>query len=88
MDSEHFYNSVLDYFEDVDEQQEVQELLIWWNRHAQLLVYNYFVFTLTILYGCRQIFPGYSSTQRAPAKDSARAIMKEKRALQKQAQAL
>jgi hypothetical protein len=87
-DSERFYNSVLDYFEDVDEQQEVQELLIWWNRYIQLLIYNYFVFELTILCGCRQIFPGYSSTQRAPAKDSALAIMKEKRALQKQAQAL
>ena len=32
----------------------------------------------------RQIFPGYSSAQRAPAKDGARAIMKEKRALRKQ----
>lgn len=81
-DSERFYNSVLDYFEDADEQREVQELLIWWNRYAQLLVYNYFVFKLTILHGCSQIFPSYSSTQRAPAKDSVRAIMKEKRALQ------
>jgi hypothetical protein len=87
-DSERFYNSVLDYFEDVDEQQEVRELLIWWNRYAQLLVYYYFVFRLTVLRGCRQIFPGYSSAQRAPAKNSARAIMKEKRALQKQAQTL
>lgn len=33
----------------------------------------------------RQIFPGYSSAQRAPAKDGARAIMKEKRALKKRA---
>ena len=35
----------------------------------------------------RQIFPGYSSAQRAPAKDGARAIMKEKRAMRKQASA-
>jgi hypothetical protein len=32
-DSERFYNSVLDYFEDVDEQEEVKELLVWWNRY-------------------------------------------------------
>lgn len=88
-DSEHFYNSVLDYFEDIDEQQEVQELLIWWNRYAQLLVCNCLnVFKLTILCGCRQIFPSHSSTQSASTKDSAHAIMKEKQALQKQAQAL
>ncbi|KIM86282.1 hypothetical protein PILCRDRAFT_65386, partial [Piloderma croceum F 1598] len=31
-DSESFYNSVLEYFEDVDEHEGVQELLIWWNR--------------------------------------------------------
>ena len=31
-DSERFYHSVLEYFEDVDEQQEVEELLVWWNR--------------------------------------------------------
>lgn len=31
-DSERFYNSILDLFEDVDEQQEVNDLLTWWNR--------------------------------------------------------
>ncbi|KAF8240435.1 hypothetical protein L208DRAFT_1539586 [Tricholoma matsutake] len=31
-DSEQFYNSVLDLFEDVDEQEEVNDLLEWWNR--------------------------------------------------------
>lgn len=31
-DSETFYNSVMDYFEDPDEQEGVQELLVWWNR--------------------------------------------------------
>ncbi|KIM75845.1 hypothetical protein PILCRDRAFT_13218 [Piloderma croceum F 1598] len=64
-DSERFYNSVLEYFADVDEQEEVKELLIWWNR---------------------QVFPSYSSAQCTPAKDGARAIMKEKRALRKRAQ--
>ena len=31
-DSERFYNSVLDLFDDVDEHEEVQDLLVWWNR--------------------------------------------------------
>lgn len=31
-DSERFYNSVLDLFDDVDEQEEVNELVVWWNR--------------------------------------------------------
>ncbi|KAF8074942.1 hypothetical protein FPV67DRAFT_1559560 [Lyophyllum atratum] len=31
-DSERFYNSILDLFDDVDEQQEVNDLLNWWNR--------------------------------------------------------
>jgi hypothetical protein len=31
-DSEQFYDSILDLFEDVDEQEEVNDLLAWWNR--------------------------------------------------------
>ncbi|KAI0055415.1 hypothetical protein BV25DRAFT_1815634 [Artomyces pyxidatus] len=31
-DSERFYNSVLELFEDPDEQNEVDDLLVWWNR--------------------------------------------------------
>ncbi|KAG2081961.1 hypothetical protein BD769DRAFT_1633495 [Suillus cothurnatus] len=31
-DSERFYNSVLDIFEDPDEKQEVDDLTVWWNR--------------------------------------------------------
>ncbi|KAG1876944.1 hypothetical protein C8R48DRAFT_745441 [Suillus tomentosus] len=31
-DSERFYNSILDIFEDTDEQQEVDDLVVWWNR--------------------------------------------------------
>jgi hypothetical protein len=33
-DSERFYSSVLDLFEDTDEKEEVKELMIWWNRYA------------------------------------------------------
>ena len=31
-DSERFYNSVLELFDDVEEREEVDELLVWWNR--------------------------------------------------------
>jgi hypothetical protein len=31
-DSERFYNSVLDLFEDSKELGEVNDLLVWWNR--------------------------------------------------------
>lgn len=31
-DSERFYNSILDLFDDPDEKEEVSELLLWWNR--------------------------------------------------------
>ncbi|KAG2152639.1 uncharacterized protein EDB93DRAFT_1249147 [Suillus bovinus] len=31
-DSERFYNSVLDIFEDPDKKQEVNDLTVWWNR--------------------------------------------------------
>jgi len=31
-DSETFYNSVLGLLEDVEEKEEIQQLLVWWNR--------------------------------------------------------
>ena len=31
-DSERFYNSVLELLEDDDEKEEIQALMIWWNR--------------------------------------------------------
>ncbi|KAG1879046.1 hypothetical protein F4604DRAFT_1880062 [Suillus subluteus] len=34
MDSETFYHSLLDLFEDPDESKEVDELLTWWNRQV------------------------------------------------------
>ncbi|KIM57894.1 hypothetical protein SCLCIDRAFT_129447, partial [Scleroderma citrinum Foug A] len=30
--SEQFYNSLFELFKDLDEKQEVNELLVWWNR--------------------------------------------------------
>lgn len=31
-DSERFYNSIIEFLEDPEENMEVQELLMWWNR--------------------------------------------------------
>ncbi|KIM76604.1 hypothetical protein PILCRDRAFT_12655 [Piloderma croceum F 1598] len=31
-DSEKFYNSIIELFNDIDEKEEVNELLTWWNR--------------------------------------------------------
>jgi hypothetical protein len=36
-DSEHFYNSILDLFNNTDEQDEVNDLIAWWNRYLWLL---------------------------------------------------
>jgi len=33
-DSERFYHSILDLFDEVDEKEEVNDLLTWWNRYA------------------------------------------------------
>jgi len=57
-DSERFYNSILDLFDDPDEKREVSDLVVWWNR---------------------QIFPIYSSAQRAPRTTSVHAKIKAKR---------
>jgi hypothetical protein len=48
-DSERFYNSILELFDDPEEQQEVDDLLTWWNRYVKLVLHlhdnNYCVFT-------------------------------------------
>lgn len=35
-DSERFYNTVLDLFEDIEERAEVNDLITWWNRCVTL----------------------------------------------------
>jgi hypothetical protein len=37
-DSERFYTSILDLFDDVEEAEEVNDLLTWWNRCAFTVV--------------------------------------------------
>ena len=40
-DSERFYNSIVELFEDPEEQEEVNALVTWWNRQVKLLIYFY-----------------------------------------------
>jgi hypothetical protein len=81
-DSERFYGSVLQLFDDPEEKAEVDDLLVWWNRYAFAM---FFDLALTILHS--QIFPNYSSAQKPAAKNSAFAKIKERRAALKAAQA-
>ena len=39
-DSARFYNSVLEFLDDPDEQKEVDQLLEFWNRYVVLLSIN------------------------------------------------
>ena len=33
-DLEHFYTSIIDLLDDPDEKDEVEQLLMWWNRYG------------------------------------------------------
>lgn len=79
-DSERFYNSIVEFLEDPDENTEVQELLVWWNRWAHP---NNIIFPeLTRFHDAvtSQVFPGQTSAKRPISKDSVLAKLKEKRA--------
>ena len=75
-DSERFYNTVLDLFDDVEELTEVNDLMTWWNRYAISFVLFYFGHS-SCFYS--QIFPNYSSARHAICKTSALARIKQKR---------
>jgi hypothetical protein len=55
-DSEHFYNSILQFLEDADKKNEVDALLVWWNWQ----VARYFP-KQNSCGSISQIFPTYSS---------------------------
>ena len=42
-DSERFYNSVIELFDDPEELEEVNELLVWWNRCVCVAVEAVFI---------------------------------------------
>jgi hypothetical protein len=75
-DSERFYNSILDFLEDPDKKEEVNELLTWWNWCAILAFIRHF---LHLKLDHRQIFPSYSSARPPPVRDCPLARLREKR---------
>lgn len=44
-DSERFYNTVLDLFDDIEEREEVNDLQTWWNQSASYSLLTTCVFT-------------------------------------------
>ena len=40
-DSERFYNSILELFDDIDEREEIDDLFVWWNRYDLYMVTVY-----------------------------------------------
>ena len=73
-DSECFYNSILELLEDLEERDEVNQLMTWWNWYVR----NSFESTLTNI--LRQIFPLYTEVEGLPFKDSVLARIRQKRA--------
>jgi hypothetical protein len=74
-DSERFYNSVLDLLDDIEEREEVNDLLVWWNRCVIIYLFQIY---LRLTSQCSQIFPNCSVARRS-IKNSALARIKEKR---------
>ena len=72
--SECFYTSILDLLDDPDEKDEVDQLLMWWNRYV--LIMNVVPVLMTVF---RQIFLLYADLEQAPLKNSALAQIRQKR---------
>jgi hypothetical protein len=81
-DSQRFYDTVLDLFDDVEESTEVNELMAWWNRYERIVSIAY---ESDKLDNNRLIFPHYCENPRPPHKTSALARIKAKRAAQRSA---
>ena len=73
-DSERFYNSILELLDDVEEKEEVDQLMTWWNR--QVFCHPSILF---IHEKHRQIFPLYTEVEQLPSKNSALAWIRQKR---------
>jgi len=75
-DSETFYTTVLDLFYDIEEQEEVDDLLAWWNRYVTHLIH---INLLSQANSSSQIFPNFPLSRPAPFHNSALAKIKQKR---------
>lgn len=82
-DSDRFYNSILELFDDIEEQEEVRELIEWWNRYVRWELAD--IRNINLM-RYRQIFPNYISTRRPLPMNSALAKIKERRAAKRAAQ--
>ena len=78
-----FYNSILELFDDIEEQEEVRELIEWWNRYVHWESAD--IRNLNLMH-YRQIFPNYISTRQSFPINSMLAEIKERRAAKKAAQ--
>jgi hypothetical protein len=78
-DSERFYNSILEFLEDEDEETDVVALLEWWNRYFPSVV-NDKCAILDAVYNSSQIFPAqYLCGARSLPKSSALAKLRKQR---------
>lgn len=73
-DSERFYSSILELLDDPQEKEEVDQLVVWWNRCACPM------FCIDRADDSNsQVFPLYADVERLPSKDSALARIRQKR---------
>ena len=82
-DSDCFYNSILELFDDIEEQEEVWELIEWWNRYVRWELAD--IRNINLM-RYRQIFPNYISTRRPLPMNSMLVKIKEHRGAKRAAQ--
>ena len=68
------FNSILDFLEDPKEEEEVGNLLRYWNQYVSIIP-----IVRKVLIVNRQIFPTYSGEKIRITKDSALARLKQSR---------
>jgi len=72
-DSERFYNSILELLEDLEERDEVDQLMAWWNRYVV-----YYLWESMLMNICRQVFPLYTEVEQLPSQNSVLARIRQK----------
>ena len=65
--SEHFYNSILKLLNNLEERDEVDQLMVWWNRYAL----PPFSAAMSTDDSNSQVFLLYASVECLPSKNSA-----------------
>ena len=75
-DSERFYVSVLDFLDDPEEKDEVDDLLNWWNWYV---IYNWHIYCVSDLVRDSQVFPSHVKRTRGVTKGGALASLRGRR---------